>query len=192
MQLEEERKRAEEDKKKAINALEEASMQYLQERDEKKKLEVKKKLKQIKIQMMNSQVLIGGNKLEETPQFISALEERKSILSKEFDSKIQEFEKERQQIKEDKAQVEHYKKFLSQLKDIMITMTARLNERNETIDQLHEEIEAYDKINKDLEDVIELKNNTIEKMEDIMKKFKINLPNEILEYVKFYFYNKEQ
>ncbi len=43
MQLEEERKRAEEDKKKAINALEEASMQYLQERDEKKKLEVKNK-----------------------------------------------------------------------------------------------------------------------------------------------------
>jgi kinesin family protein 3/17 len=141
---------------------------------------------------MNSQVLIGGNKLEETPQFISALEERKSILSKEFDSKIQEFEKERQQIKEDKAQVEHYKKFLSQLKDIMITMTARLNERNETIDQLHEEIEAYDKINKDLEDVIELKNYTIEKMEDIMKKYKLNLPNEILEYVKNFFYNKEQ
>ena len=142
--------------------------------------------------MMNSQVLIGGNKLEETPQFISALEERQSKLSKEFDSKIQEFEKERKQIKEDKAQVEHYKKFLSQLKDIMITMTARLNERNETIDQLHEEIEAYDKINKDLEDVIELKNNTIEKMEDILKKHRINVSNEILENVKFYFNKKEQ
>ncbi len=40
MQLEEEKKRAEEDKKKAIYALEQASMQYLQEREEKKKLEV--------------------------------------------------------------------------------------------------------------------------------------------------------
>ena len=47
MQLEEEKKRAEEDKKKAINALEEASMQYLQERDEKKKLEVKNKINKI-------------------------------------------------------------------------------------------------------------------------------------------------
>ena len=43
-----------------------------------------------------------------------------------------------------------------------------------------------------MEDVIELKNNTIEKMEDIVKKYKINLPNEILENVKFYFYNKEK
>lgn len=42
MQLEEEKKRAEEDKKKAIHALERASMQYLQEREEKKKLEVNK------------------------------------------------------------------------------------------------------------------------------------------------------
>ena len=42
MQLEEEKKRAEEDKKKAIHALEHASMQYLQEREEKKKLEVNK------------------------------------------------------------------------------------------------------------------------------------------------------
>lgn len=43
MQLEEEKKRAEEDKQKAIFALEQASMQYLQEREEKKKLEVKNK-----------------------------------------------------------------------------------------------------------------------------------------------------
>jgi len=39
LQLEEEKKRAEEDKKLAINALEEASMQYLQEKEEKNKLE---------------------------------------------------------------------------------------------------------------------------------------------------------
>lgn len=40
MQLEEEKKRAEEDKNAAIFALEQASKQYLQERDEKKRLEV--------------------------------------------------------------------------------------------------------------------------------------------------------
>ena len=137
---------------------------------------------------MNSQVLIGGHKLEETPQFISALKERQTKLSKEFDIKLQEFEKERQQIKEDKAQVEHYKKFLLQLRDIMIALTTRLNERNETIDQLQEEIDAYDKINKDLEDVIELRNFTIEKLQEILKVNKINVPNEIIENVIF-FYN---
>jgi len=137
--------------------------------------------------MMNSQVLIGGHKLEETPQFISALKEKHTKLSKEFDMKLQEFEKERQQIKEDKAQVEHYKKFLLQLRDIMIALTTRLNERNETIDQLQEEIDAYDKINKDLEDVIELRNFTIDKIQEILKANKINVPTEIIENVIYYF-----
>jgi hypothetical protein len=40
IQLEEEKKRAEEDKQAAIDALEQASKEYLQERDEKKRLEV--------------------------------------------------------------------------------------------------------------------------------------------------------
>lgn len=141
--------------------------------------------------MMNSQVLVGGHKLEEMPQFISALEERQTKLSKEFDMKLQEFEKERQQIKEDKAQVEHYKKFLLQLRDIMIKMTTRLNERNEIIDQLQEEIDAYDKINRDLEDTIDLRNETINKLEELLKVNKINIPIEIIENV-FLSYNKEQ
>ena len=55
---------------------------------------------------MNSQVLTGGKKLEETPQFINALELRQNKLSKDFDIKIQEFEKEKEQIKEEKAEVD--------------------------------------------------------------------------------------
>ena len=39
------------------------------EREEKKKLEEK-------IKMLNSQLLVGGKKIEETPQFKSALEEK--------------------------------------------------------------------------------------------------------------------
>lgn len=139
----------------------------------------------MKIQMMNSQVIIGGHKLEETPQFISALEERHTKLTKEFDQKLQEFEKERQQIKEDKAQVEHYKKFLLQLRDIMIALTTRLNERNETIDQLQEEIDAYDKINKDLEDNINLKNHRMNKLEELLRINKINIPTDTIENVLF-------
>jgi len=130
----------------------------------------------MKIQMMNSQVIIGGHKIEDTPQFRSALEERQTILLKEFDQKLQEFDKEKQQIEEDKAQVEHYKKFLQKLRDIMIALTTRLNERNETIDQLHEEIEAYEKIIRNLEDDIDIKIHRINVLEDIMKKSRIEIP----------------
>jgi len=42
IQLEEEKKRAEEDKQAAIYAFEQASKQYLQEREEKKRIEVRK------------------------------------------------------------------------------------------------------------------------------------------------------
>ena len=99
--------------------------------------------------MMNSQVIIGGHKIEDTPQFRSALEERQTILLKEFDQKFQEFERERQQIEEEKAQVERYKQLLLKQRDIMIALTTKLNERDETIVQLQEELDAYDKINRE-------------------------------------------
>ena len=138
----------------------------------------------MKIQMMNSQVIIGGHKIEDTPQFRSALEERQTILLKEFDQKLQEFDKEKQQIEEDKAQVEHYKKFLQKLRDIMIALTTRLNERNETIDQLHEEIEAYEKIIRDLEDGIDIKIHRINILEDLLKKSNIDIPVNTMPQVK--------
>lgn len=44
-----------------------------------------------------------------------------------------ELEKERQQMEEDKAQVDRYKQLLLKQRDIMIALTARLNERDDTI-----------------------------------------------------------
>ena len=134
--------------------------------------------------MMNSQVIIGGHKIEDTPQFRSALEERQTILLKEFDQKLQEFDKEKQQIEEDKAQVEHYKKFLQKFRDIMIALTTRLNERNETIDQLHEEQEAYEKIIRELEDGIDIKTHRINILEDFLKKNSLDIPVNTMPQVK--------
>ena len=79
MQLQEEKEQALQDKNEAIRELEKASRQYLLEREEKLNLEKK-------IQMMNSQMITGGHKIEETPQFKSAL---KNQLQK-YESKIQE------------------------------------------------------------------------------------------------------
>lgn len=113
---------------------------------------------------MNSQILIGGKKIEDLPQFRNALEEKQRIMRMEFDEKMQEIEKERIQIEEDKQQVDRYKQLLLKQRDIMIALTSRLNERDETIIQLQEELEAYDRINRETEAYIELKNMRIEEL----------------------------
>ena len=68
-QLEAEKKQAEADKNAAINALEIRSHEFLQSQEEKRLLEDK-------IKAMNSQILPGGKKIEDTPQFRTALEEQ--------------------------------------------------------------------------------------------------------------------
>ena len=59
-QLEAEKKQAEADKNAAINALEIRSHEFLQAQEEKRHLEDK-------IKAMNSQILPGGKKIEDTP-----------------------------------------------------------------------------------------------------------------------------
>ena len=124
--LEQERRRAEEDKQAAISALEARSKEFMSEKEEKKKLEEK-------ISMLNSQLLMGGHKVEETEQFKNALEAQQRKIREQYEGKLNEIEKERQAIEEDKAQVDRYKQLLLKQRDIMIALTARLNERDETI-----------------------------------------------------------
>ena len=49
---------------------------------------------------MNSQMLIGGRKIEDTPQFRSALEEQQKIIRQQYEKRLQELEKERNMIEE--------------------------------------------------------------------------------------------
>ena len=91
------------------------------------------------------------------------------MIRKEYDEKMQEIEKERIQIEEDKQQVDRYKQLLLKQRDIMIALTSRLNERDETIIQLQEELEAYDRINRDTEQCMELKNYRIEQLQSFIK-----------------------
>jgi len=46
----------------------------------------------------------------------------------------------------------------------MIALTGRLNERDETIIQLQEELDAYDRLNRETEQHIEAKNFRIEQL----------------------------
>jgi kinesin family protein 3/17 len=96
VQLEEEKRRAEQDKAAAINALEERNREFYQEKEEKQRLEEK-------IRALNSQMLIGGKKIEETPQFRTLLEEKQKLIRQEYEQKLQDMERERTQIEEDKA-----------------------------------------------------------------------------------------
>lgn len=59
-----------------------------------------------------------------------------STIRQEYDKKFTELEHERQQLEEDRAQVDQYKQLLLKQRDIMIALTTRLNERDETIIQL--------------------------------------------------------
>ena len=89
-----------------------------------------------KIKKLNSQLLHGGKKLEELPQFKTALEEKQRIIRQEYESKLNELEREREQLENEKVQVDRYKHLLLKQRDIMIGLTSRLNERDETIIQL--------------------------------------------------------
>ena len=61
-QVEEQKRRAEADKLAAITALEHRSREFMREKEEKRRLETR-------IANMQSQLLIGGSKLEDTPVF---------------------------------------------------------------------------------------------------------------------------
>lgn len=167
--LEEDKKRAEEDKAAAIIALETRSREYMKEKNEKRKLEEK-------IKSMSSQMLIGGQKIEDTPQFLNALEEKQKIIRQEYEEKFQELEREREQIEENKAQADKYKQLLLKQRDIMIALTARLNERDETILQLQEELDAYDRIHKETEDLLDKKCMRNELLTNLLKSNSVDIP----------------
>ena len=51
----------------------------------------------------------------------------------------------------------------------MIALTSRLNERDETIIQLQEELDAYDRIHRETEQTIELKQLRVNQLENFIK-----------------------
>ena len=48
----------------------------------------------------------------------------------------------------------------------MIALTTRLNERNETIIELQEELDAYDRIDRETEESLEYKSNRCAQLEN--------------------------
>jgi kinesin family protein 3/17 len=61
-------------------------------------------------------------------------------------------------------------------RDIMVALTTRLNERDETIIQLQEELDAYDKIHRETEANIESKADYIHTLQDYIKEHGLEVP----------------
>ncbi|TYZ57015.1 hypothetical protein PybrP1_003281 [[Pythium] brassicae (nom. inval.)] len=172
LELDEQRRRAEEDKMAAIRALEERSREFMKEKEEKKKLEQR-------ISMLTSQMLMssqrkpgggggGGGALDadgnqlggcdvEDPAVRDAIKEHQDRIRKEYECRLADLEKERECIEEEKAQVDRYKQLLLKQRDIMIALTQRLNERDEQITALQDELDAYDRHQKELEEKLDEK-----------------------------------
>lgn len=155
-----------------MQALEAKSKEFFQERELKKKLEEK-------IRLMNSQVLIGGEKIEDLPQFRSALEKEQKKIRGQYEDRLKELEKERMQIEQEKVQVDKYKHLLLKQRDIMIALTNRLNERDENILQLQEELDVYDKIHSESEEMMGKMNSRIEELEMFIFENGLKVPNEL-------------
>jgi kinesin family protein 3/17 len=181
LELDEQRRRAEADKMAAIRALEARSMEFMKEKEEKKKLEQR-------ISMLMGQMIRGdktGLLHPNDPNFphqafdptnenydLNAeneiiMKEQQDKLRQEYEYKLTELEKERETIEEEKAQVDRYKQLLLKQRDIMIALTQRLVERDEQIMALQDELDAYDRHHKELEEKLDEKTAQLIKLQRI-------------------------
>ncbi|OQR83544.1 kinesin-like protein [Achlya hypogyna] len=185
LELDEQRRRAEEDKMAAIRALEQRSLEFMLEKEEKKKLEQR-------IIMLTSQMLMSHqNKAPastefstEDPQFRLALKEQQDRIRKEYECRLADLEKERETIEEEKAQVDRYKQLLLKQRDIMIALTQRLNERDEQIMALQDELDAYDRHQKALEEKLDEKTAQLIHLQRVTMEHNATSPNKNAELIK--------
>lgn len=85
------------------------------------------------------------------------MQEEQARISKAYERKVQELEKERQVMEEEKLQTGRYKQLLLKQRDIMVQLTTRLNERDQTILSLQADLEAYDQHQCLMEDLMDKK-----------------------------------
>ena len=165
LQLDEQRRKAEADKMRAITELEQRSREFLKEKKEKSELE--DKINAMQSQMLGGRGAMSGGALGgpsdsfpvdfSSGAFAAKLEEEQSRIRDEYEGKLRELEQDRAEAEEGRAQVGRYKAVLLKQRDIMIALTARLNERDETIIRMQEELKAYDAEYRRVEDALDAK-----------------------------------
>jgi len=126
LELEEERNKAEMDKMAALEHLEQLSRDLYLEKQQKLQLEER-------IREMMSQMLVGGQRVEDTKEFQDALKQERERIREEYLQRLAELEREREAMEEEKEQTHRYKQLLLKQRDIMMQLTARLNERDQSV-----------------------------------------------------------
>ena len=182
IQLEEEKRKAEQDKKAAMLALEARSKEFFNEREEKRKLEEQ-------IMLMRGQLVYPGQQPDfkaqncynsNMPDSMVGISSRdnqeRNWNRKNYEKRIEDLEAERIRLVDSQAQVDRYKSLLQKQRDIMIALTTRLNERDEAIGQLQEELDAYDKIHKEAEVGMEFYKKRVTSLENELKRRNIAVP----------------
>ena len=149
--------------------LELRSKEYEIEKEAKKRLEDK-------IKVLQSQMLTGGVAIEDTPQFQSALAEKQKLIRLEYEGKLGELERERQQLEDDKVHVERYKHLLLKQRDIMIGLTSRLNERDETIISMQQELAQFESRAKWLSQGNQRCQDRVKQLEHVLRTKNIDIP----------------
>eukprot|EP00930_Biecheleria_cincta_P003599 TRINITY_DN104531_c0_g1_i1.p1 TRINITY_DN104531_c0_g1~~TRINITY_DN104531_c0_g1_i1.p1 ORF type:complete len:1055 (-),score=152.61 TRINITY_DN104531_c0_g1_i1:36-3200(-) len=96
-----------------------------------------------------------ANDLQGSQEFQHALAEQEGRIRSEYIGKFAELEKDRLGTDEDKAQVGRYKQLVLKQRDIMIALTQRLHERDESIIGLQAEIDARDRRAAELQERLE-------------------------------------
>ena len=94
----------------------------------------------------------------------------------EYDERLGELERERQQLEDDKVHVERYKHLLLKQRDIMIGLTSRLNERDESIITMQQEIAQYDSKIKWLTQGNQRSKERVKQLENHMRAMQIEVP----------------
>jgi hypothetical protein len=198
LELDEQRRRAEADKMAAIRALEARSMEFMKEKEEKKRLE--QRIASLMGQMirgdktgllhpndphyqqtlasatMNDPNNNNGENYDLNAENEIIMKEQQDKLRQEYEVKLTELEKERETIEEEKAQVDRYKQLLLKQRDIMIALTQRLVERDEQIMALQDELDAYDRHHKELEEKLDEKTALLIKLQRISMEVNAHSP----------------
>eukprot|EP00759_Apiculatamorpha_spiralis_P003208 PhF_6_TR11547/c0_g1_i1/m.18547 len=151
--LEDKNRKAEEGRVAALRALQERSWEYEEQKQTKTKL-------MERIQELEAILVNGGSGEQQDDAFQSAMQK----VSEEYLTKLDELDKERQVIEEDKAHVERYKQILLRQRDIMVALTARLNERDDVILNLQEELDSYDETQGHMEAYVSVQREQIESL----------------------------
>eukprot|EP01036_Dinobryon_divergens_P025238 gene25238-33764_t len=166
-------------------------MEFMREKEEKKKLEQR-------IAMLMGQMIrgdgSGGNgpsannstgaaipsngsaAVDVGPELQVMIKEQQDKLRKEYETKLAGLERERETIEEEKAQVDRYKQLLLKQRDIMIALTQRLVERDEQIMSLQDELDAYDRHHKELEEKLDEKTALLIKFQRISMEVNMQSP----------------